>query len=653
MKSIVVRLFILLYVSSSLYGQDVWQNLEKKVATLHDSDKITLYLEFTWKNRGDHPQLSIKAGQMALRLIEQNELFAKKPLALNYLGVIHRNLGDYKEALFYFSKGLEASKHYNDKTQLGFSYNNLGSLHRLMGNGSLAIEQTFKGLRIFEELKDSSGIAFCALNLGVLYTNQKNYTKAIEYLQKVINIRKKIGDKPGELTAQLRIAEVYFELADYDKAYSIYLYILDEHKKRNEEIGMAFAYGGISTIFFTRGDFKEALNYRLKSLEINSKINQNVAIISDYCKVALIHARLNDFPSGKNYLDKAVALAKTIKSFYFSFTVYNAASEFYSLQNDFQNAFNYSKLAAEMKDSIRALEGLEKSAQIEAVYRNEKTERDAELTQIQLANKEQETTYLYLIIFVVVGLFVFVFYAYRQKRKLNHELREINQFKDKLFRVIAHDLKNPFFVVLGYSEMLLDDFDTLTDEEKLTFINNIKHVTLNNYQLLENLLEWSQSNLKIIQPKFELVNLSTITQKAIDLFKHSAKMKMIELRMDVPTDLMMKTDQNLVYSILRNLLGNSLKFTNKEGKVSLKWFKNGDSIHLEVEDNGIGMNPDILEKILENKNINRTKGTDGEGGSGIGLSLVYEFVHKLDGDITISSEEDKGTKFSIIFPKIV
>lgn len=653
MKSIVVKLFILLYVSSSLYGQDVWQNLEKKVATLHDSDKITLYLEFTWKNRGDHPQLSIKAGQMALRLIEQNELFAKKPLALNYLGVIHRNLGDYKEALFYFSKGLEASKQYNDKTQLGFSYNNLGSLHRLMGNGSLAIEQTFKGLRIFEELKDSSGIAFCALNLGVLYTNQKNYTKAIEYLQKVINIRKKIGDKPGELTAQLRIAEVYFELADYDKAYSIYLYILDEHKKRNEEIGMAFAYGGISTIFFTRGDFKEALNYRLKSLEINSKINQNVAIISDYCKVALIHARLNDFPSGKNYLDKAVALAKTIKSFYFSFTVYNAASEFYSLQNDFQNAFNYSKLAAEMKDSIRALEGLEKSAQIEAVYRNEKTERDAELTQIQLANKEQETTYLYLIIFVVVGLFVFVFYAYRQKRKLNHELREINQFKDKLFRVIAHDLKNPFFVVLGYSEMLLDDFDTLTDEEKLTFINNIKHVTLNNYQLLENLLEWSQSNLKIIQPKFELVNLSTITQKAIDLFKHSAKMKMIELTMDVPKDLMMKTDQNLVYSILRNLLGNSLKFTNKEGKVSLKWFKNGDSIHLEVEDNGIGMNPDILEKILENKNINRTKGTDGEGGSGIGLSLVYEFVHKLDGDITISSEEDKGTKFSIIFPKIV
>lgn len=653
MKFLSIQIFLILLFSSSLYSQDVWQNLEKKVATLHDSDKITLYLEFTWKNRGDHPQLSIKAGQMALRLIEQNEFFAKKPLALNYLGVINRNLGDYKEALFYFSKGLEASKQYNDKTQLGYSYNNLGSLHRLMGNGSLAIEQTFKGLRIFEELKDSVGIAFCALNLGVLYSNQKNYTKAIEYLQKVINIRKKNGDKPGELTAQLRIAEVYFELADYDKAYSIYLYILDEHKKRNEEIGMAFAYGGISTIFFTRGDFKEALNYRLKSLEINSKINQNVAIISDYCQIALIHSRLNDFPSGKNYLDKAVALAKTIKSFYFSFTVYNAASEFYSLQNDFQNAFNYSKLAAEMKDSIRALEGLEKSAQIEAVYRNEKTERDAELTQIQLANKEQETTYLYLIIIVVVGLFVFVFYAYRQKRKLNHELREINQFKDKLFRVIAHDLKNPFFVVLGYSEMLLDDFDTLTDEEKLTFINNIKHVTLNNYQLLENLLEWSQSNLKIIQPKFELVNLSTITQKAIDLFKHSAKMKMIELTMDVPKDLMMKTDQNLVYSILRNLLGNSLKFTNKEGKVSLKWFEDGNSIHLEVEDNGIGMNPHILEKILENKNINRTKGTDGEGGSGIGLSLVYEFVHKLDGDIAISSAEGKGTKFSIIFPKIV
>lgn len=653
MKSLVVKIFLLLLITSSVYPQDVWQSLEKKVATLHDSDKITQYLEFAWKNRGDHPQLSIKAGETALRLIEKNELYSKKPLAFNYLGVIHRNLGNYKEALLYFSKGFEASKHFGDKTQLGYSYNNLGSLHRLMGNGSLAIEQTFKGLRIFEELKDSVGIAFCALNLGVLYSNQKNYTKAIEYLQNVINIRKKKGDKPGELTAQLRIAEVYFELADYNKAYSIYLYILEEYKKRNEEIGMAFAYGGISTIFFTRGDFKEALNYRLKSLEINTKINQNVAIISDYCQIALIYARLNDFASGKNYLDKAVALAKTIKSFYFSFTVYNAASEFYSLQNDFRNAFNYSKLAAEMKDSIRAQEGLEKSAQIEAVYRNEKTERDAELTQIQLANKEQETTYLYLIIIVGLGLFVFVFYAYRQKRKLNHELREINQLKDKLFRVIAHDLKNPFFVVLGYSDLLLDDFDTLTDEEKLNFIKNIKNVTLNNYQLLENLLEWSQSNLKIIQPKFEIINLSTVTQKAIDLFKHSAKMKMIELTMDVPKELKLNTDQNLIYSILRNLIGNALKFTQKGGKVSIKWFEHSDNIHLEVEDNGIGLNPVTLQEILQNKNLNRTKGTEGEGGSGIGLSLVYEFVHKLDGDIAISSTEGVGTKFSIIFPKIV
>lgn len=652
MKTLTIKIFFLLLFSTSLFAQDVWKDLEKKIVTLHDSDKIDLYLEFTWKNRGDHPQLSIKAGKLALRTIEQNEFFTKKPLALNYLGVIYRNLGDYKEALSFFSRGLEAAKKYDDKTQLAHAYNNLGSLHRLMGNGSLAIEQTFKGLKIFEELKDSAGMAFCALNLGVLYSNQKNYKRAIEYLQRVIDIRKRIGDKPGELTAQVRIAEVYFELADYEKAYSIYLYTLDEHKKRNEEIGMAFAYGGLSTIFFARGDFNEALNYRLKSLEINSKINQNVAIISDYCQIALIQARLNNFPSGKNYLDKAVALAKTIKSFYFSFTVYNAASEFYGLQSDFKNAFNYSQLASQMKDSIRALEGLEKSAQIEAVYKNEQTEREAELAQIQLANKEQETTYLYLIILVVAGLFIFVFYAYRQKRKLNHELREINQFKDKLFRVIAHDLKNPFFVVLGYSEMLLDDFDTLTDQEKLNFINNIKHVTLNNYQLLENLLEWSQSNLKIIQPKFEVINLSTISQKAIDLLKHSAKMKMITMTMDVPKELTMNTDQNLIYSILRNLLGNSLKFTNREGNVSLKWFENHDSVHLEVEDNGIGMNPLILEKILENKNINRTKGTEGEGGSGIGLSLVYEFVHKLGGDIAISSSEGKGTKFSIIFPKI-
>ncbi|MBK6682478.1 MAG: ATP-binding protein [Ignavibacteriales bacterium] len=114
----------------------------------------------------------------------------------------------------------------------------------------------------------------------------------------------------------------------------------------------------------------------------------------------------------------------------------------------------------------------------------------------------------------------------------------------------------------------------------------------------------------------------------------------------------MNTDQNLIYSILRNLLGNSLEnLQTEKAIVSLKWFENHDSVHLEVKNNGIDMNPSPRKKFLKIKTSTAQKELRVEGGSGIGLSLVYEFVHKLGGDIAISSS-GKGTKFSVIFPKI-
>jgi signal transduction histidine kinase len=634
-----------------LHSQDAFTNLNKEIESLPDSERLNRLVDFTWNNRGKYPDLAIKAGETALHIIDSLHLYTKEPKTLNLLGVIHRNLGHYKEALDYFTDALKSAKKNSDKVQLGYAHNNLGSLHRLLGNGSLAVEQTFKGLEIFHQLNDNEGIAFCALNLGVLYKNQKNYTKSLEYLNLVIEIRRKNKDKQGEITACFQLAEVYCDLKNFEKALSIYNYTIEENEKSKNLVGVASALSGISQIFFQKASYQEALNYKLRSLEINSKISKKIALLNDNWQLALIYAKLNNFLAGREYLDKSFELADSLNSFYFSQDVYLAASEFFSLEKDFQNAFKYSQLAIAMDDSVEALEGLEKSAQIETVYKNEKAEKEAEIAIVQLESSRQLTNFLYFIIIVVLGLLVVLFYAYRQKRTLNKELREINDFKDKLFRVIAHDLKNPFFAVLGYSEMLLDDADSLSEKEKVAYINNIKNATLNNYQLLENLLEWSHSNLKNMQPKIEMVDIFSLSNKAIDLFRHTAKMKSIELKLECDSELKLKTDTNMVYSILRNLLGNSLKFTNRGGVITLRWLQVDQSYRFEIEDNGIGINKITLDDIISNHSINRTKGTEGEGGTGIGLTLVYEFVQKLNGTVEIFSTEEVGTKIVISLPE--
>jgi signal transduction histidine kinase len=232
-----------------------------------------------------------------------------------------------------------------------------------------------------------------------------------------------------------------------------------------------------------------------------------------------------------------------------------------------------------------------------------------------------------------------------------NELKAANASKDKFFSIIAHDLKNPFNGIIGLSSLLLEDYDSFPPEEQKTFIKDIKITAENTFRLLQNLLEWSQTQTGKIHFEQSLFLLETITTEIIDLVKTSAGNKNIVLESTVSPDITVFADKNMIHTVIRNLLLNAVKFTRSGGKISLSARAIGNVVEIAVKDNGIGISPENFKKLFCIDCNMISYGTEGEQGTGLGLILCKEFVEKNSGTIRVESEEGIGSTFTVTIPE--
>lgn len=230
------------------------------------------------------------------------------------------------------------------------------------------------------------------------------------------------------------------------------------------------------------------------------------------------------------------------------------------------------------------------------------------------------------------------------------ELNELNQTKDKFFSIIAHDLKNPFVTLLGFSEILLSDFKELQNDEILFYINEMKKSADLSFNLLQNLLQWSRSQTGRIEYHPQLLDLKNIVQENVALVLKSAEKKNINLVLNIKVELIINADQDMINTIIRNLLTNAIKFTHKNGIICIDAISKNGFVELCIKDSGIGMNNETIDKLFRLDVSLSTSGTENETGTGLGLILCKEFVEKHGGKIWATSELGKGSTFFISLP---
>jgi two-component system sensor histidine kinase/response regulator len=233
----------------------------------------------------------------------------------------------------------------------------------------------------------------------------------------------------------------------------------------------------------------------------------------------------------------------------------------------------------------------------------------------------------------------------------NIELQQANANKDKLLSIIAHDLRNPFSVLITFSKLLLDSIDDFSKEDMLNYLNTFYQTSKNGYDLLDNLLKWSKSQTGNMEIKVEVLDLRDLIEENITLLNSQANAKKIQMINKVPENLKAVADLNMILTIIRNLISNAIKFTPESGEIEIKGKSNKNHVEISVEDTGVGINQEDLDKIFRIETKHSTAGTADERGSGLGLILCKEFVEKNFGQLKATSEVNKGSKFYFTLPK--
>jgi signal transduction histidine kinase len=230
------------------------------------------------------------------------------------------------------------------------------------------------------------------------------------------------------------------------------------------------------------------------------------------------------------------------------------------------------------------------------------------------------------------------------------QLRELIATKDKFFNIVAHDLKNPFTSLLGCTELLFENIDKLDIDKVRQLAVILNESAKNGYNILQNLLDWSRSQTDSLKFNPQRINLKALIYENISNLRLNAINKEINLLSEVDEDIFLNADKNMLNTVLRNLISNAIKFTQRGGNISISTIVDVNQVTISVKDSGTGISEENIKNLFRIDSKFQLPGTDKEIGTGLGLKLCREFVEKQGGKIWVESEEKKGCDFKFTIP---
>lgn len=232
----------------------------------------------------------------------------------------------------------------------------------------------------------------------------------------------------------------------------------------------------------------------------------------------------------------------------------------------------------------------------------------------------------------------------------NRELQKSNLQKDKLFSVIAHDLKSPFSGILGFAEILKENIHDLPVKQLQDYANHIYKSTNNTCILLENLLEWASLQREATRFNPVKIGINEVFKEVLQLLDEHASGKDIKINSEIPENIEWTVEVNMLTSVMRNLIINAIKFSSRNSVIKVITRQLNNELEISVADNGTGMPGEVVKKLFRNEFIESQRGTENEKGSGLGLTICKEFVEMHGGKIWAESNPGVGTTVTFTLP---
>ncbi|MBX2974715.1 MAG: tetratricopeptide repeat-containing sensor histidine kinase [Ignavibacteriaceae bacterium] len=590
--------------------------------------------------------------------------------ALHNIGFMFWNVSKFDSAIVYFEKALELRKKLNNKEHLASTTNNIGTVYYQWAMYDKALEYYLISLNYNREINNYNNISIILTNIGIVYQETSQNNRAMEYFRESLDYATAANDTSNIAYVYNSIAGAFLE-SNRDSSIYYYQKSLRAYRAVNSSGGIIICLKGLGENYIRQNQLEEAKNYFNQILNIALSEKNNLRVAEAYNYLGKIYKLQNNLNSAKDYFEKCIEISLEMNTKLFLRDAYKDLSEIYELNNNISGALASLKEHLYYKTQIDNEDSQRKISDLKTKFEFEKYQREIDS---QKYENQKQRIILLAIVIVLVGaisaaVFFFVMNNRRKKinltlqqkneliegqsqelEKMNNELTELNHSKEKLFSIIAHDLKNPFSALINYSLILKEDYNEMADSERLEFIGNIQETSVKTYELLENLLNLSASRTGKIDFNPIEIKIKELLEKVTNLYQNQIKEKNIVLSNSIDENQIVYADEKMLEIVIRNLVNNAVKYTNPEGKIELLSKFNDQNILLIIKDNGIGMDEKTKKELFNINSINSTVGTGGEKGTGLGLGLCKEFVEKNNGSIYVESEPNKGSTFYISLP---
>jgi signal transduction histidine kinase/Tfp pilus assembly protein PilF len=604
---------------------------------------------------------------------------------LNEIGNVYHRKQDFEKALEYYFRSIKIRYEGGDKNEIASSFLNIGNIYSNLNNLDKAREYYQQALNIFSEEDNQRRMSYTLNLLGNIEFSEKNYQQAMVFHSRALEYRKKIGVKADIAASLNNLGNVYSELNQTAKATSLLTEALQIRNEIKDAGGQIATLNDLGNLYEKSNNNPKAKASFEEAYKLANATNNSYYI--GLCSRKLAEGLLDLHQTQKAFdlLEISYRAGVKINNAELRKNALFSLSQYYKKSGDFEKALDHFQHYAAIQDSqqlalsTRKMLGIQQNLEL-VKKNNELKSIESEVTLLRqekaiqamdLQRKNLLLIFLALVLIfaLIVGILIhnrsqiqkkshalltqqyaLVEEANERLRNSEEELTKLNASKDKFFAVIAHDIKNPLSGLLNLSQIIIEKFDTLKAEEIQSFNLMIHESASNLFNLLENLLNWARANTNKMRFSPLPMKLLPVVNTILVLNKLSASSKKIEIRSEVPDDIEVYADLNMLTSILRNLLSNAIKFTSEGGLVIIKAVDKYRMIEISVTDNGIGLVTSDIEKLFRLDKHFTTPGTGNETGSGLGLILVKEFVEKNKGKVTVTSEPAKGSTFTFTLP---
>ncbi|RPD46354.1 sensor histidine kinase [Hymenobacter sediminis] len=591
-----------------------------------DTGRVRLLNALCYELHDNAPTQALAYGEQSVALARGLQYQPGLLRALLNLASCYANLADGPYALQLQQEALQLARQLNDPDGIVRSYAGMGGVYHERNDTAAALRNYRRALKLAYQPRVRVRTQIMLFgNLGNLYFYLRRRPEGLVFTRRALQLARRTGDRAGESLYLADLGSFYMQMDQLETAEGLMrqaVTIVESLQNHRFEAGHLEL---LATVLLLRGNLEEAEELTTKALQLARRINYQERVLDAYHLMAEINAS----------------------------------------RRQFETAFDWQNRFRDLNDSLNSRSRVQTLTALQTRY--ETAEKESQIRQLTERSKssQQRNRALWVAIAALllglggVGLFYVKLRRSQAALAINHrfleeatkELRQVAESKDRLYAIVAHDLRGPVTSFAGVTE-LIDFYLKQGDEQGLRRLPNLVRQSAHQLNhLLDNLLNWAVNQSGELAFRPERLSVESLLSQTIQLYANTAEAKQITLELDASEELAVWADAHMTQTVLRNLVGNALKFTPANGTIRLAAEAlSGSGVRLSVTDTGTGMEASQVTALLTDAGPNTSTRRGPRSGTGLGLLLCRAFVQRQGGSLDIKSGLGQGTTVAITLP---